>query len=42
MLIPKVEPTKKEIDLIKNLNKMKFYSLEEVKKTLRKGGKSEK
>jgi len=30
-----VKPTKREKALLKNLNKMKFYSLEEVKKKLK-------
>jgi len=34
-VIPKAKPTKKEKALLKNLNKMKFYSLEEVKKKLK-------
>jgi hypothetical protein len=34
-MIPIVKPTKKEESVIKNMNKMKFYSLKEVKRRLK-------
>jgi hypothetical protein len=34
-MIPRVKPTKKEESVIKNMNKMKFYSLKEVKRRLK-------
>jgi hypothetical protein len=34
-MIPIVKPTKKEESVIKNMNKMKFYTLKEVKRRLK-------
>jgi|FaiFalDrversion3_1042247.scaffolds.fasta_scaffold01399_6 hypothetical protein len=34
-MIPLVKPTKKEESVIRNMNKMKFYSLKEVKRRLK-------
>jgi len=34
-IMPSVKPTKKEESLIRNLSKMKFYPLEEVKRKLK-------
>jgi hypothetical protein len=34
-MIPIVKPTKKEESVIKNMDKMKFYSLKEVKRRLK-------
>lgn len=34
-MLPKVESTKRERSLIKNMSRMKFYTLEEVKKKLK-------
>jgi hypothetical protein len=34
-MIPLVKPTKKEESIIRNMNKMKFYSLKEVKRRLK-------
>ena len=34
-MIPLVKPTKKEKSIIRNMNKMKFYSLKEVKRRLK-------
>jgi hypothetical protein len=34
-MIPTVKPTKREISVVKNINKMKFYNIEEVRKKLK-------
>jgi hypothetical protein len=34
-MIPVVKPTKRERNIARNISKMKFYSLEEVKKKLK-------
>jgi hypothetical protein len=34
-MIPKVKPTKKEKSIIRNMNKMKFYTLEDIKRKLK-------
>jgi hypothetical protein len=34
-MIPLVKPTKKEESVIRNMNKMKFYNLKEVKRRLK-------
>lgn len=33
--IPIAKPTKREKDIVRNMDKMKFYSLEELKKKLK-------
>jgi hypothetical protein len=34
-IIPTVKPTKREINIVRNINKMKFYNIEEVRKKLK-------
>jgi hypothetical protein len=34
-MVPIAKPTKREKNVIRNISKMKFYSLEEVKKKLK-------
>jgi hypothetical protein len=34
-MIPTVKPTKREINIVKNISKMKFYNIEEVRKKLK-------
>jgi hypothetical protein len=34
-MIRTVKPTKKEINIVKNISKMKFYNIEEVRKKLK-------
>jgi hypothetical protein len=34
-MIPTVKPTKREINIVKNISKIKFYNIEEVRKKLK-------
>jgi|GEM_PF-2117943 len=34
-MVPTAKPTKREKNVVRNISKMKFYSLEEVKKKLK-------
>ena len=34
-MIPTVKPTKREINIVRNISKMEFYNIEEVRKKLK-------